>query len=98
MVTIGKAGPWIALAVFFLLGGSAQAASPDHRCHTAKVKADRKLDACLKKNAAEVNKGKADRSGVCREKYKVALSKRAVGAACRFEAEEQGERRAGYAE
>jgi hypothetical protein len=90
MPTIGKAGPWIALAVVFLLGGSADAASPAQRCHEAQVKAQRKLETCLKKSAKEVTKGKPDRSGVCQAKYNVALSKKVVGPACHFNEHDEG--------
>jgi hypothetical protein len=94
MSTIGKAVPCVALAAVFLLGGSAHAASPAQKCHEAKVKAQRKLESCLKKSAAEVSRGKPDRSEVCRAKYNVALSKKEVGPACHFEDEERHEHRA----
>ena len=91
MSIIDRAGLCIALATMLVVGGSAHAATPAQKCRQAKVQAQRKLEACLKKSAAEVSKGKPDRSGVCREKYKVALSKKELGPACAV-AEERGER------
>lgn len=75
MVVIHKAGACIALAGVLLLGISAHAATPTQKCQEAKLKAQGKLQLCLKKNSAKVLGGKPDASAKCQTKFQAALSK-----------------------
>lgn len=70
-------------------GNLAQAATPTEKCQQAKLKAQGKLQACLKKNAAGIIGGKTDVSTLCQGKFTAALDKAdakatASGTSCRF--------------
>ncbi len=70
-------------------GTAGAAATPQQKCETAKLKAQGKLQACLKKNSANVILGKADASADCQTKFTAALAKAdakatAAGTSCRY--------------
>lgn len=82
MATIDKAGACVVLAGVLLLSGSAHAKTAVQKCQEAKLKAQGKLELCLKKNAAKVIGGKPDASSACQTKFSAALTK--AGTACHY--------------
>lgn len=66
----------VAACAALLWIGTAQAAgTAQQKCQQAKLKAQGKLQACLKKTAAGVIGGKVDASADCRTKFQAALTK-----------------------
>src|SRR5271169_5211202 len=66
--------PCVTLAVVLLVAVSASA-TPTQKCEEAKLKAQGKLELCLKKNGAKVLGGKPDASAACQAKFSAGLSK-----------------------
>jgi hypothetical protein len=66
------------------LAGRAEAAppTPAQKCQEQKLKAQGKLQLCLKKNSAKVIGGKPDASAACQTKFSAALTK--AGTACHY--------------
>jgi hypothetical protein len=81
MTSIGKAGACVALAGI-LSGGTAHATDPVVKCQEQKLKAQGKLQFCLKKNSAKVLGGKPDAAAACQTKFSDALTK--AGTVCRY--------------
>jgi hypothetical protein len=82
MATIGKAGACVALAGVLVVAVSAYAVTPEQKCQEQKLKAQGKLELCLKKNAAKVIGGKPDAAAACQTKFSAALTK--AGTACHY--------------
>jgi hypothetical protein len=74
MGTINTASARIAFAAALLLGTSAYAATIQ-KCQETKLKAQGKLQLCLKKNSAKVLGGAPDASTACETKFQTALTK-----------------------
>lgn len=74
MDRIDKTVPCVAVAVALLVAVSASA-TPTQKCEEAKLRAQGKLELCLKKNSAKVIAGKPDASAACQTKFQTALSK-----------------------
>src|SRR5215470_15031906 len=72
-----------AVASLAVLGiGTAHATDPVVKCQEAKLKAEGKLQACLKKNSAKVLGGGIDAAATCQSKFSAARAK--AGTACRY--------------
>src|SRR5215472_13683049 len=82
MAIIDKASACVALVGVLLLGGVAHAADPVTKCQEKKLKAQGKLQLCLKKNSARVLAGLPDAAAACQTKFSDALT--TAGTACRF--------------
>lgn len=79
----------VAACAALLSVGTAQAADPTVKCRQSKLKAQGKLQSCLKKNAAGVQGGKTDGSADCQTKFTAALQKAddkatAAATSCRY--------------
>jgi len=72
----------VAFTGALLWHGTAQATDPVTKCQEQKLKAQGKLELCLKKNSAKVLGGKTDTSAACQMKFQGALTK--AGTACRY--------------
>jgi hypothetical protein len=70
------------VAAVLLLSVSAYAVTPAQKCQEQKLKAQGKLQLCLKKNSAKVLAGNPDASAACQTKFSAALTK--AGTACRY--------------
>jgi hypothetical protein len=79
-----------AVCAMLLVTSTAQAkVSPQRKCEAAKLKAQGKLQACLKKNSAKVLLGGTDGTADCQTKFQTALTKAdtkatAASTSCRF--------------
>src|SRR5579862_1360225 len=88
MTGIARIGLFASLPLMLLVEQAS--AAPTQKCQEAKLKAQGKLELCLKKNSAKVLGGKADASTDCQTKFQAALGKAehiAVAAgttACRY--------------
>jgi hypothetical protein len=82
MAFFDKAGACVVSAVLLLGTSAAEAKSAVVKCQEAKLKAQGKLQLCLKKNSAKVLGGKPDASATCQSKFSAALTK--AGTACRY--------------
>jgi len=74
MAFFDKAGACVALAAVLLIAGGAHAATPVQKCQEKKLKAQGKLQLCLKKSSAKVLGGKPDESAACQMKFTDALA------------------------
>jgi hypothetical protein len=75
---------WVVLIVSLLWISEAQAIDPVLKCQEAKLKAQGKLQQCLKNNSAKVLGGGTDLSATCQDKFTKALFLAAVKAPCRY--------------
>lgn len=88
MTRIAMIGPFAVLAL--ALAATEVSATPTQKCQKAKLKAQGKLELCLKKNTAKVLVGKPDNSAKCHAQFQAALSKAgqigipAGAGACRY--------------
>ncbi|HYD49712.1 MAG TPA: hypothetical protein VEB21_15255 [Terriglobales bacterium] len=64
-----------ALAALMMSTSVFAATTPQQKCQTAKLKAQGKLEVCLKKQRSNVILGKADESAECLTKFQTALGK-----------------------
>jgi hypothetical protein len=81
MAINSRTGLGIALAGI-LFGGIAHATDPVVKCQEKKLKAQGKLQLCLKKNSAKMLVGKPDASATCQSKFSAALTK--AGTVCHY--------------
>jgi hypothetical protein len=82
MTIMSKAGPCAALAGVLVVAVSAYAVTPEQKCQEKKLKAQGKLELCLKKNSAKVIAGKPDAAAACKTMFSDALTK--AGTACHY--------------
>jgi hypothetical protein len=76
MATNHTSGACIVVGVALLLSASAYAATtPTQKCQEAKLRAQGKLELCLKRNSARVLVGMPDESTICQGKFQATLSK-----------------------
>ena len=72
---MSKASLTVIACVLLLCAGTAQASSNAQvSCETQKLKAEGKLEECLKENSAEILLGLPDRSAKCRKDFTQALA------------------------
>src|SRR6516225_5513044 len=74
MAFFNRAGACVVSAVL-LLGTSAFAAMSTLKAQEARLKAQGKLELCLKKNSAKVLAGGTDQSTACQSKFSAVLTK-----------------------
>lgn len=83
----------VAAGAVLLFAGTGHAAppppTPQQKCQQAKFKAQGDLQACLKRNAADLIVGRSDKSAECQAKFAAALQEAdnkatAAGTACRY--------------
>jgi hypothetical protein len=75
---------WLLLIMSLMFVDSALAIDPVIRCQQAKLKAQGKLQQCLKNNSAKVIAAGTDTSAICRAKFTLALNKAGATTPCRY--------------